>query len=685
MIVTMHVSPPFPLAALGWIACATALACTRPVEGVDPDTDGDESPASLDCDDADAAASPHAVEVCDGIDNDCNGAIDDDAADRVVGFIDLDGDGFGDQAFEGCPESSEAPIVEVGGDCDEDDVAINPDAREVCNGVDDDCNGVEDDGIPSDGAGCVDPGAPEFPDLVDIITVTARTGEGDDAGVDGSAVQLCLTDARCFPLDAVDVNDGRPGEADVYHFEDIGVSRGDWDQVRLQMLSGTDNWSPSCLQIDFDGETVYCEDQIPVTLGFGVGEVTTWADPDAFHVDCDSCYPQALTHGPAVGAVGPDRARLWLRSEATRRTELRVVEAGDPAPDVHAGEPVAYAYPAARDDYTAEVEVVGLEPETDYLYAFDVDGEPGEVHRFHTAPAVGVPVQTRFTFGSCARDADQFAFAAMDSLAPDFFLFIGDAHYANSEDLSSERWFYRWSLERPARAAFLSHTPTMAVWDDHDFTGNNTDGFSPGKTTALRTFDEYWANPADDPGMEPGVYFSHRWGDLEFFMVDVRYHRSVDGTLLGTTQREWLRQGLRDSTATFKFVAGGSQFTTHGSTDSWAAFPIDQAEVFDVISDEGVDGVVFLSGDVHRAELRAIDRSFAGGYDIPELSSSPLATTNAPCSPDPEERECFDEGMYFIVVDVDTTTADPVMRAQIRDAFTNVQAEWVIALSELTL
>jgi len=100
-----------------------------------------------DCDDWNADIYPGATEYCDGIDSDCNGTLDDeDAADCVTYFLDVDGDGWGDQAEQRClcgPEGDHTAILF--GDCDDGDAGVNPDAEEECNEEDTDCNGIVDD------------------------------------------------------------------------------------------------------------------------------------------------------------------------------------------------------------------------------------------------------------------------------------------------------------------------------------------------------------------------------------------------------------------------------------------------------------------------------------------------------------------------------------------------------------
>ena len=93
------------------------------------------------------AVMPH-EEICDEVDNDCDGEVDEDAEGCVVYFADGDGDGWGgDEGRCLCaPDEASGYVLAVGGDCDDGPTgaAVHPDAAEVCNGVDDDCDGLVD-------------------------------------------------------------------------------------------------------------------------------------------------------------------------------------------------------------------------------------------------------------------------------------------------------------------------------------------------------------------------------------------------------------------------------------------------------------------------------------------------------------------------------------------------------------
>ncbi len=119
---------------------SVVAACAQPSGHVDNATD---------CDDGDGAVNPGADELCDGVDNDCNGETDEDEAkDAATWYADTDGDGFGDSANSAVDCYQPKGYVAYGAatDCDDSDAAVNPGASEVrCDDVDDDCDGGAND------------------------------------------------------------------------------------------------------------------------------------------------------------------------------------------------------------------------------------------------------------------------------------------------------------------------------------------------------------------------------------------------------------------------------------------------------------------------------------------------------------------------------------------------------------
>lgn len=100
---------------------------------------------NLDCNDNDNAMHPGASETCDGLDNDCNGAVD-DSLPVFTYYLDHDNDGFGDpeSPLDTCQEASLADYVDNALDCNDNDENSNPDGTEVPNNdIDEDCDGAD--------------------------------------------------------------------------------------------------------------------------------------------------------------------------------------------------------------------------------------------------------------------------------------------------------------------------------------------------------------------------------------------------------------------------------------------------------------------------------------------------------------------------------------------------------------
>ena len=613
---------------------------------------------------------------------------DDDAGGQRDGDLP---DAAGDDVLEDTPVE-DTPVEDTALDAPGEDTL----ADAVTDDVTDD---VEPDVDP--GPQPVDPPGPPANDTpVHIVSVTVRTGTAATAGTD-DGVELCLGPAACYRLDTPDVNDREPGNTEVHHLRGLNLSPSDLTQLRIATTStaaNNDRWSPACIDVRLDGVPTYCN-TIPVHIGTGgsSNEVPSWTDPDGLHNACTTCERGTLTHGPMLGPPATDSARVWVRTDATRLTGLRL----GLTRDLRDAPIVAWAWPRPEDDFTATLVADGLSADTEYFYRVEVDGDTAEpVRGLHTAPTAAQALPTRITIGSCTRRDDQPIFTPILAGQPDLFVFLGDNNYANTHFRDALRWNYRRFRNVRERAALVATTPTLAIWDDHDFLANNSNGTCVDRDEALAAFKEFWANPSYGTAEAPGVYFRQRWGAVDLFMLDCRMYRPdvgdllrrcdldpnpptlpVSGGPLGPVQERWLLDGLASSDATFKLVACGSRFSPDGSVDSWASFPQAFNRLVASIDSNAVGGVVFLSGDIHRSMFKRVP---APGYPIPELTSSPLAYIEpGSCGSEPNTVTCFDGTDSYVDLDVDPTLDDPTLTARLRDEHGNEVYQWVIRRSEL--
>jgi hypothetical protein len=131
------------------ILWALLFACTN--KGIDDsaaqstDEDWDGYSLASDCDDLNALVHPDASEVCDGIDNDCNGEVDDEPADIRAYFADADGDGAGDptEGVNSCVQPSGYVLNDL--DCDDTSADVRPGLAETCDDRDNDCDHAVDE------------------------------------------------------------------------------------------------------------------------------------------------------------------------------------------------------------------------------------------------------------------------------------------------------------------------------------------------------------------------------------------------------------------------------------------------------------------------------------------------------------------------------------------------------------
>ncbi len=370
---------------------------------------------------------------------------------------------------------------------------------------------------------------------------------------------------------------------------------------------------------------------------------------------------KGIVHGPMIGAVTHDSARIWVRM--AKETEVKL--SASPS----SGKPVtAEARATAKSDLTAVVQLKGLKPDTTYR----ISHEGTELGSLRTSPPPGTKSKFSLAFGGGAGyvPPHERMWNTIASLKPRMLFLLGDNVYSDDPTTPEmQRYCYARRQSRPEYRKLLSTTPVYAIWDDHDFGTNDCLGGAgtddpPWKRPVWRVFCENWVNPSYGGGeAAPGCWFSFSFGDVDFIFLDGRYYRTnpkkPNPSMLGPVQLKWLQQQLQASRGTFKVICSPVPWTFRAkgkSLDTWNGFQEEREKIFGFIEKNKIEGVVLMSADRHRSDAWKIERP--DGYDLYEFNSSRLTNQHVHGTMK-EAIFSYNATQSFGLVDFDTTAADP--------------------------
>jgi alkaline phosphatase D len=254
--------------------------------------------------------------------------------------------------------------------------------------------------------------------------------------------------------------------------------------------------------------------------------------------------------------------------------------------------------------------------------------------------------------------------------------------------------------------------PIIATWDDHDYGWNDAGRHYPFKEESKEIFLDFFGEPADSErrkraGIYTSKFIESAGKKIQVILLDTRTfrdnllinkekdhpdrryfyhldyapHTSKDSTLLGEAQWTWLGKQLQ-ADADVRIIASSTQFgIEYNGYEAWANFPHEQERILELIKNKRAEGVLFVSGDVHYAEISKLET--ADLYPIYDVTSSGLSSTWHFATPNVNRIEGPVMDNHFGLLTI-YFTGEGSINMEIWDGKSNQRIEYTVGLSELT-
>jgi alkaline phosphatase D len=414
-----------------------------------------------------------------------------------------------------------------------------------------------------------------------------------------------------------------------------------------------------------------------------------------------------LRSGPMLGYSELREVMIW--AQMTEACIVELVYRPDSFPEtIYRSAPVA-ADPEKA--FAVHLKADSVQPGMRYTYEIYANGEnqtSGHDLSFTTQPLWQHrtdPPDLRIATGSCAylnearydRPGEPYGsnyriFETIADASPDMMLWLGDNIYLREVD-----WFSRTGIlsryghtrSLPELQRLLAATHHYAIWDDHDYGPNDALRSFPRKELSLEAFKLFWANNGYGVNNLGGITSAFEFGDVHFFLLDDRWHRTkndlktVPEQILGEEQIDWLIELLEYSRAPFKIVAMGGQVLNSAKLyENYANYEEERDMLLSRIAEEGIEGVVFLTGDRHHSEMSKVEIDGVKMYDI---TVSPL--TSRTYDAKDEENENRIEGSHLAVhnfglLEVTGPFGERQLKVRFMDADGNERWSYVITQND---
>lgn len=409
------------------------------------------------------------------------------------------------------------------------------------------------------------------------------------------------------------------------------------------------------------------------------------------------CKEQGITHlgGPMLGCLSSDGARVWVRTIQPASVEVKLQIDG-----------VEKTYGPVKSttesDLTAIVVVSGLKPGTSTPYKVLVDGKEIRMPKQAaiTTPPEDKSTHTSIAFGTCQHRWGIAHRANTDQIIsrkPLAMLMYGDvASQDRNNDLGMHRADYALRDFHNTWQELVSSIPVYTSWDDHDYFDNDRWGIPKNfedkdRRGVRKVWTQAWNNPYYGLGDEGGGIFNHtRIGPCDVIMTDNRYFRTREGKhcFLGPEQMKWLKDTLLSCKGPFIIISCGTMWCDYvsGGKDSWGVFdPEGREEIFSLIEEHKIPGVLLISGDRHGARGFRIPRP--SGYEFYEFEPASLGgRTGPPATQDKWTTQLygFSDKFAFGEFTFDVSKEDPTVTYRLVEADGGMLYELELKRSQLT-
>lgn len=319
---------------------------------------------------------------------------------------------------------------------------------------------------------------------------------------------------------------------------------------------------------------------------------------------------------------------------------------------------------------------------------------------------------TKIAFGSCGHQGhDLPIFYHVVEHQPDFFVFLGDNIYGDTQDMEVLAAKYQQLGEKDSFQQLKENVTLLATWDDHDYGWNDAGKSYPLKEESKQIFLDFFEEPLDSVRRNrQGIYHAQSYtyqdrvlqiilldcrtfrdeqllynsefsGDRRYFYrLDYRPNEDPNVSILGEEQWQWLEEQLQQP-ADLRIIATSSQFGIEfNGYEAWANYPLEQQKMLSLIQSTQANGVMFISGDIHYSEISKLETDF---YPIYDFTSSGLSSTWLFATPNRNRIEGPIMENHFGLITVDWAPEDPVIQMETWDIRNNQRIEYTISLSEL--